>query len=118
MEEKTVLVCPNKVCGKVFAKPLKTIKLHQGSKEQYDACPFCLTEITITEIECKNPPEKKTIKAPLAPSKDETIKKDRKAFGCKYHLGYLSEKENRQQISEECMVCKELIECMHKKIAT
>ena len=113
-EEKTTLVCPNKACGKVFNKPLKTQNL-QKSKEHYDACPYCLTEITITEMDSKNPPEKTAKEETF--SNNESGKKEEKAFGCKYYAGYLSEKEHRQQIPEECMVCRELIECMNKKTA-
>jgi hypothetical protein len=115
MEEKN-LVCPNKGCGKVFAKPLKTIKLHQSSKEYHNNCPYCLTEITINEIESKNPHEKTAVETTL--SEEEPSKRIEKSFSCKYHPGYLSEREHKQQIPEECMVCMELIECMQKKITT
>lgn len=114
-EEETILVCPNKTCGKVFAKPLKTLKIHQVLKENFNACPYCLTEITITEIKREKPPENEDIEATLTPSKEEVSEEEEKTSECKHQLGYLSEKEHKQQIPEECMVCRELIECMHKK---
>lgn len=105
-----MLVCPNKACGKAFAKPLKTTKLHEGSKENYNACPYCLTEILNAENE--NPPEAIATEATI--SKEMPNQKQERALSCKYYCGYLSEKEHKLQISEECMVCTELIECMHK----
>jgi hypothetical protein len=41
---------------KTFTKPLKTTNLHEGTKEQYNACPYCLTEIINVEIENENAP--------------------------------------------------------------
>ena len=114
-EEETILVCPGNACGKVFTKPLKTLKIQQRSKENYNACPYCLTEITIIEMESKNPPENEDMEATPTLSEDEASIEEEKTSDCKYHLGYLSNKEHKQQIPEECMVCKELIECMHKK---
>jgi hypothetical protein len=116
MEEKTIIVCPNKACEKVFAKPLTTLKIQEDSKEYYNACPYCLTEISIIEAESKNPQEKIATEDKL--SKEEAGQKIEKVLDCKYYFGYLSEKEHKQQMPEECMVCRELIECMHKKPAT
>lgn len=115
-EDKTTLVCPNEACGKVFDKPLKTQRIHQGLEDHYNACPYCLTEITITEMESKNPQKKTATEAIL--SNNDSSKNQEKAFTCKHYTGYMSEKEHRQQIPEECMICRELIECMNKKTIT
>lgn len=113
MEEKTVLTCPNKACGKVFAKPLTTLNLQQSSKESYNACPYCLTEITVKENESENPPEKSGTKATFL---NETPNRNQEnANNCKYHFGFVSEREKSQQIPEECMLCAEIMECMRKK---
>ena len=34
---------------------------------------------------------------------------------CQYHLGYLGEREQKQQIPDDCLVCKEIVECMLKR---
>jgi hypothetical protein len=115
-EEKRTLVCPNKACGKVFDNPLKTLKIHQGLEEHYKACPYCLTEITITEMEGENPPEE-TLSEPIF-SNYESSKKEEKDFTCAHYAGYMSEKEHRLQIPEECMVCKDVIDCMNRKPIT
>ena len=111
MIKKSSITCPNNACGRVFDKPLKAINLQKSSKDPYNACPYCLTEIIIAKIEKENPPENTEAIIP----NEEPIQKESKAPCCKYHRGYLSEKEHKQQIPEECMVCAELIDCMHKK---
>jgi hypothetical protein len=39
---------------------------------------------------------------------------DEKKSGCKYHLGYLGE-EKHEQIPDDCLICSQIIECMHQK---
>jgi len=34
---------------------------------------------------------------------------------CKNHFGYLSQQSVKGQIPDECMVCKDVIQCMLKK---
>ena len=35
---------------------------------------------------------------------------------CPHYLGYLSERSKGEEISEECMICEETIECMLFKL--
>ena len=35
---------------------------------------------------------------------------------CGYHLGYLSERSPKEKIPDECMMCKDIVECMLKKM--
>jgi hypothetical protein len=117
-EENTILVCPNKACGKTFAKPLKTTKIHEGTKEHYNACPYCLTDVINSEIEKENPPEVTVPEVTVTevPISEENPGQDgEKTSSCTHYRGYLSEKDHKQQIPEDCMVCSQLIECMHKK---
>ena len=87
-----MLTCPNNACGKVFAKPLKTINLQRSSKEHYCACPYCLTEITVIDTQNK-------MKAP----------------NCTHYFGYMSIQEHKNQMPEECMLCSQIMECMEKR---
>ena len=75
-EEKTKIACPNKACRKVFAKPLKTLKLHEGLKENYNACQYCLTEIVNSESGNKNLSEETVLEVPI--SKEETSQNEEK----------------------------------------
>ena len=134
IEEKTkkgsMFTCPNASCGKVFSKPLKALNLHQDPEGPFDACPYCLTEINMedtpattpdkpetfeeeaveaepeleVEMEEKAPPAEKHVEIPEAPS------------GCQHHIGYLSEKSSKEQIPDECMMCKDIVKCMLKKM--
>jgi DNA-directed RNA polymerase subunit RPC12/RpoP len=117
--------CPNVSCGKAFTKPLRALNLQQDTEEPYDACPYCLTEIKIhtepplayekpepetfepeeteTEVEEQKPIEEQ-VETPEAPSE------------CPHHLGYLSERSSKEQIPDECMMCKDIVTCMLKKM--
>jgi hypothetical protein len=44
------------------------------------------------------------------------VKNNEKPAACQYHLGYLSERSSKQQISDDCLVCKDIIECMLRKM--
>jgi hypothetical protein len=35
---------------------------------------------------------------------------------CRYHLGYLSERTGKEQIPDDCMMCKDIVECMLRKM--
>jgi hypothetical protein len=37
---------------------------------------------------------------------------------CAHYLGYLSEKSSKDQIPDECMMCKDIVSCMLKKMNT
>ena len=108
-----MLTCPNDACGKVFTQPLTTLNRQQSSKEPYNACPYCLTEITITETESKNPPEKPATKITFP--EEKTSQNQEKLSNCEHYFGYMNEKEHKQQMPEECMLCSQIIECMVKE---
>jgi hypothetical protein len=44
------------------------------------------------------------------------IKNSEKPAACQYHLGYLSERSSKQQIPDDCLVCKDSVECMLRKM--
>ena len=111
-----MFTCPNPSCKKSFSTPLKTSNLQQDSAEPYIACPYCLTKITEGQIEADNKLESaqvETIRPAEKPTRNEEI-----APSCHYHMGYLSEQKHKEQIPDECMVCKDIIECMLRKMST
>jgi hypothetical protein len=55
------------------------------------------------EVEETKPVEKQ-FEPPEAPSE------------CPHHLGYLSERSSKEQIPDECMMCKDIVACMLKKM--
>ena len=44
------------------------------------------------------------------------VKNSEKPSACQYHLGYLSERNSKQQIPDDCLVCENSVECMLKKM--
>jgi hypothetical protein len=106
-----MFTCPNPSCGKVFASPLKTLNL-RDSAGPYPACPFCLTKITYPQPEIT----KLEIQKENRSSKDKKDKSKENPQTCKYHLGYLSERQDKQKIPDDCMVCQSLLDCMLQKM--
>jgi hypothetical protein len=116
------MACPNRSCGKVFAKPLKALNLQANSAGPYDACPYCLTEITRLEGSIDLPVEI-AVEAPqtgveeqVAEVASEETVATQQSSSCGFHLGYLSERDKKSQIPDECMTCKDMIECMLRKM--
>jgi len=95
----------------------------QGPAEPYTACPYCLTKITEAKIEPAKKPERMHTETDLAKEKPSNNKEklpinNEKSPGCQNHLGYLSERGQNQQIPDECIVCREIVECMLQKMRT
>jgi hypothetical protein len=112
-KNNVMLTCPNDACKKVITKPLKTLNRQQGSKEPYYACTYCLTEITLTETEKDDTLEKPA--ADVAVLEEKPSQNQEKLSDCKHYFGYMSEKEHKQEMPEECMLCSRIIDCMIKK---
>ena len=120
IEEKTkkssAFTCPNVSCGKVFTKPLRALNLQQDSEGSYDACPYCLTEITLDDSLMVTSDEPKETEAEEKEYTEERAEIPEKPSECGYHLGYLSERSPKEKIPDECMMCKDIVECMLKKM--
>jgi hypothetical protein len=114
MIKKDSLTCPNNACGRVFDKPLKAINLQKSSKEPYNACPYCLTEVTLTKNKSiEEPAEEATTKNPLSeekPSQDQP-----QLASCPHYFGYMYEKEHKKQMPDECLLCPQIMPCMAKE---
>ena len=111
------LTCLNKACRKAITKPIKILNLQGSSRKPYNACPYCLTEITATVAtvnDNKNPPEK-NIAEDFFPEETPS-QKQKNSPNCEHHFGYLNKKEGKQQIPEECLSCPQVIDCMKKRI--
>ena len=114
------------------------MNLQQDTEEPYDACPYCLTEITEEEPDINfdesltldsDSLESETIEAQEASvetepevEEEESVEEkpsvSEESSECKHHLGYLSEKSSKDQIPDECMMCKDIVTCMLKKMNT
>jgi hypothetical protein len=130
IEEKTkkgsMFTCPNASCGKVFSKPLKALNLQQDPDGPFDACPYCLTEINVEDTPAVAPDEPETFEAEeteaeieveeTAPPAEKHVDIPEAPSECQHHIGYLSEKSSKEQIPDECMMCKDIVKCMLKKM--
>jgi hypothetical protein len=105
------------------------LNLQQENEEPYDACPYCLTEIVVEEepADVYTEPEtleKEEIEEPEETEVEEPAQAEEPVEApaaetpseCAHYLGYLSEKSSNEQIPDECMMCKDIVTCMLKKM--
>lgn len=113
MGEKTTVTCLNNVREEVFVKPLTTLDLQQNPKVSHITCPYCLKEITISENERSDSPEETCSDVETFDEKGD--RSNENTITCSYHFGYIGEMEQKEQIPEECLLCADVVQCMHKK---
>ena len=105
------------------------MNLQQDSEEPYEACPYCLTEIvpdeepsvTYDEPEPFEPEETEELEEADAEIEEpepleEHVETPEAASECRHHIGYLSERSSKEQIPDECILCKDIVSCMLKKM--
>ncbi len=90
-----------------------TLNLQEELPKPYSACPYCLTVVTEPELENDKKSEKQVENVV---TREKPAKNKEKSIGCHYHLGYLGEREKKEQFPDECMVCTQIVECMLKKM--
>ncbi len=112
------------------------MNLQQDTDKTYDACPYCLTEISIkdepnanfdepenltpeiSEPETFDSVEPEAEETEAAAHKEEVKEVADTPSECTHYLGYLSEKGSKADIPDECMMCKDIVTCMLKKMKT
>ena len=99
------------------------MNLQQDTEEPYDACPYCLTEIVLDDEPTVAPDEPETFEPEEAETEvEETAHVEKHVeipetpSECLHYLGYLSEKSSKEKIPDECMMCKDIVTCMLKKM--
>jgi hypothetical protein len=107
----------------VFTAPIKAENLNVKHARSYDACPYCLTEITVEKTSPVIEPSQKSevevdVKAQYVrvPREKEALQTPLKTQGCVHHFGYLSERKTKEKIPEECMMCENIVQCMLKNV--
>lgn len=96
----------------MFKRPLKAVNVGI-SEEPYDACPYCLTEITSkAQIPLEDLPKEQK---PLPKEAEPAPSPSTKSPGCRNYFGFLSERSSKKDIPDECMMCREIVQCMLKK---
>jgi hypothetical protein len=116
MGEKKAFTCQNVSCKRTFNTPLNTLNLQLSPIESYSSCPFCLTEIKILEKPIEIQLENQPSEANQSESKEKADKNQDTITKCHFHPGYLSERTSKDNIPDDCLVCKDIIECMLRKM--
>jgi len=121
VETEQKFTCPNSACGLVFAKPLKVKNLCVENSEIYDACPRCLTIITIGGTSPLV--ETKPSFSPGVSENEQNVPNTGKkkvepqpGVHCSHRFGYLSERPRNDTIPDECVVCENIVKCMLKAV--
>ena len=114
--DKKMVICQNVSCKKSFNAPLKTLNLQRSHTESYNACPFCLTELKIPEKQVEIQLENLKSEEKQREPKEKSDKNNDNPTRCHFHPGYLSERTSKDNIPDECLVCKDILECMLRKM--
>jgi hypothetical protein len=122
VEERPVFKCSNPVCGRTFSAPLKLVDSSANDSGPRLACPICLgpiasdagsnvddsaTNVTMENLDGTHAPEQ--------PAEIERTVEGPKTE-CAHYIGFLSERSSKEKISEECMVCENIVKCMLKSV--
>ncbi|MGB9959081.1 MAG: hypothetical protein ACPLKQ_00970 [Candidatus Bathyarchaeales archaeon] len=103
-EKRGDLICTE--CGESFLKPILASVSSGDVLETYYACPRCLAKVK--EIEPPEHEEKeKTMQEPKSIESHAA-----KSVECKHYLGYLKKRPKNTPISDECLTCDRMIECL------
>jgi hypothetical protein len=108
------------LCGKNFANPIKVENVGNGAV--YEACPYCLTEITVEKPAIISATEQKPSEEESRVEEKPLVKKERgiqiipEKTECKHYFGYLSQRSSKEGVPEECIVCEKIVQCMLKTI--
>lgn len=118
-------LCSNPSCGKTFTNPLKARNMGANNAKTFEACPYCLAEITVGMEDDLIEESKSAVRETKANIRTETVTKEARAAlsssgpkveGCKRHLGYLSQRSSKEKIPEECIMCDKIVQCMLQAI--
>jgi hypothetical protein len=94
------------------------LNLQENPTEPYYACPYCLTKV---KTETTPREEEISIDAgfggePKTNADEARIKHKDTPSECQFHMGYLSERTSKEQLPDGCLVCKDIVECMLRKM--
>ena len=124
--ENASFTCTNPLCRRIFVSPLKAVVHGAAKVEPYDACPYCLTAVTLDSsiFESDGRESSDAPKIGAEHSRRVNVKKEfnlealptnsTNVSGCQHSFGYLSKRAANEKIPEECITCKDLVECMLK----
>ena len=92
-------------CGEEFETPLFAVVSSGYLKEEYYACPRCLSRVRGVD-------RQKNVEADDQSGEVEVEDKMEEAVVCAHHLGYLKRRPKNTPIPEECLTCTKMIDCI------
>ena len=95
------LKCPYKGCGKSFEKPTVLTDSSTMPRENYYACPYCMSKIDIVVDDMKVVEVKPT----------EYPKVFESPAKCARYVGFLNAMPDDTAIPDECLVCPKVLQC-------
>jgi hypothetical protein len=94
------------VAPKKIASSVKTAYTKLGKRLHFKGSSRTANSIdALEDITANSPVQEKENKA------EEKVTPENSS-GCNHHIGYLATRESKASIPDECMTCKDLIECM------
>jgi len=107
-------ICSNPKCKKSFTTPLLAQDLSSKDTSPYYACPACFTRIEDIDpsVDKRRKPRSKKSVLEKASAKLEEAQETLDETKCPHHFGYLAQKPRTEKMSDECMVCSKMLECM------
>lgn len=110
--------CPNPSCGKTFTTPIKVENFSSKGEKVYEACPYCLTKVTLKEHSEPSIESQMESKQQIKVQPEKESKPISKVGGCTHSFGYLSKRSAKEKIPEECLTCEKIVECMLQSVTS
>jgi DNA-directed RNA polymerase subunit RPC12/RpoP len=99
------LRCPYKGCGKAFEKPTVLTDSSTIPRQNYYACPYCMSKLDILVEDMKII----SVKPTEYPTVFESPAK------CAHYFGFLNVFPKDDPIPDECLVCPKVLQCSIRK---
>jgi len=103
MFESKAFICPYVQCRRTFRKPLMLIDNSKIPRENYYACPVCLSRVDVT-VDNEENMSRFSVKASEKNGLARVIE-------CPYHFGYLKSLPRDSSIPDKCLTCANLMQC-------
>jgi hypothetical protein len=100
------------MCGEEFEQPLFAEIASGYNKEEYYACPRCLSKVRETRQREKAEVEEPEMEQAAETQSELKVSRVEDTSGCAHYLGYLKKRPKNSSIPEDCLTCTKMIECM------
>lgn len=99
-------------CGRPFESPIRLTNLSAMPREIYNACPFCFTKLDGNEVIEELDDLASTSQDSNISKKNQKSIEDPKRVECPHYFGYLKKRPKNKPISDTCLTCQKMIQCL------